>query len=102
MDIKEYLDAYINQHSAELNLSVHTIKNKTNIFKRLLVFLEDKPLSLETVNEYLADMRRRNLSPISIKDEIRNFKAFTNYLYKKGILKANWRKQIVVPTTARN
>ncbi len=38
MDIKEYLDAYITRHSAELNLSVHTIKNKTNIFERLIVY----------------------------------------------------------------
>jgi hypothetical protein len=59
MVIKKHIDTYVTQHSAELNLSVHTIKNKTNVFKRLLKFLGDKPLTLETVNEYLADMRSR-------------------------------------------
>ncbi len=101
MDIRAYIDTYVTKHSAELNLSAHTIKNKTNVFKRLLKFLGDKPITLETVNEYLSDMRSRNVSPISIKDEIRNFKAFTNYLYKKGTLKDNWGKQIVVPKTPR-
>ena len=101
MDIREHIDTYVTQHSAELNLSAHTIKNKTNVFKRLLKFLGDKPLMLETVNEYLADMRNRNVTPISIKDEIRNIKAFTNYLYKKDILTDNWGKQIVIPKTPR-
>ena len=46
-------------------------------------------------------MRRRSLNPISIKDEILNIKALTNYLYKKGILKDNWGRQIVIPKTPR-
>lgn len=101
MNIKELIETYVNQYSAERNLAEHTVKNKRNMFNRLLTFLGNKDLTLESINEYLNTMRARNVAPVSIKDEIRMIKAFTTYLFKKGIITDNWGKLIVIPKVPR-
>lgn len=91
--IKDYLENY----SIESNHSPRTIRNKRGCYNRFLQWLGDRPYSFETVREYLLHLNERGLKPNSILDEVRMFRALTNFLFKRKYINESFADEIAKP-----
>ena len=71
---------YVEEYTLFRDFSKNTLENKRDLFARFLAYLGDKPFTLENVQLYANDMKKRNVSANSIGTEISNIKAFVRWL----------------------
>lgn len=94
--LQDILQDYIN-YSIELNLQPASLKNKRNGLKRLLLFLGDRPFTLETAKLYIDQARKDGNGISSIITKIRILRAFTSWLYKYKYIPENFGAFLVMP-----
>lgn len=98
--LRDALQDYIN-YSIELNLQPASIKNKRNGLNRLLLFLEDRPFTLETAKLFIDQARQDGNGIASIKAKTRILRAFTNWLYRNKHIPENFGFFLVMPREHR-
>lgn len=85
-------------HSHELNLQLATIENKRGELLRLLTFLEDRPLTLETAKLYIQKCQTQDGNVISsIRTKIKTIRAFVNWMFKNKHIPENFAQDIPLP-----
>ncbi len=95
-------DDYITNYSFEKGLEEVSIKNKKDVLKKLLPFLNEKPLTLETCREYALFMYKSGWSkPNSRVNVIKNLRAFVNFLFDRGYIEENFAQKLIKPKVVR-
>jgi site-specific recombinase XerD len=93
---------YIVNYSLEKGLESTTIDNKKDALKKLIPFLNDRPLNFETCREYVFYMYENGwVKPNSRVMLIKNLRAFINFLYYRGYIQNNFSKQLISPKVNR-
>lgn len=96
--LRKLITEYVEEYMVFRDFSKNTLQNKREMFVRLCRFLGEKPLNLETAQEYVNEMRKRSLTANSIKTEVANIKAFVHWLIKKKkIIEDDWTNDIEMP-----
>lgn len=89
---------YIINYSIEKGLEAISIRNKKDILKKLIPFLDGRPLTLETCREYSFYMYDHGWNkPNSKVNIIKNLRAFVNFLYDRGYIEENFSKKLTKP-----
>jgi len=89
---------YVEEYTIFRDFSKNTLNNKRELFARFLAYLEEKPLTLENVQLYANDMKKRGVSANSIKTEVSNIKALVHWIIKKKkLIDKDWTTEIELP-----
>lgn len=100
--LQQAYDDYINNYSVEKGLEAKSVQNKKDILKRLIPYLKDKPLILETCRQYSHYMYNRGWDkPNSRVNIIKNLRAFVNFLYKYKYIEENFSQELIKPKIPR-
>lgn len=93
---------YIVNYSLEKGLEATTIDNKKDALKKLIPFLNGRPLNFETCRDYAFYMYENVWSkPTTRVMLIKNLRAFINFLYDRGYIKDNFSRKLVMPKVVR-
>lgn len=93
---------YIVNYSIEKGLEVTSIKNKKDVLKKLIPFLDGRPLTFESCRDYSFYMYEHGWNkPNSRVNVIKNLRAFVNFLYERGYIKENFSKKLIKPKVIR-
>lgn len=87
-------EEYVSEAHAQ-NFSVKTIKNKRNFTGRLLTYLKDRELTIETARAYLATLI--TWTPVSLKCETVSMKALSAFLARRKYIPENFGTELVLP-----
>lgn len=99
--LEAYQD-YIINHSIEKGLEATTIDNKKDALKKLIPFLNGRPLTFETCREYAFYMYENGWNkPNSRVMLIKNLRAFINFLFDRGYIQENFSKKLIQPKVIR-
>jgi len=85
------------KYSQDLNLQPTTIKNKHNGLLRLLAFLKDRPLTLQTAKLFVQQCQQDGNSIGSIRTKIKLLRAFIHWLYVNKHIPENFGLFLVMP-----
>jgi site-specific recombinase XerD len=92
---------YIVNYSIEKGETT-SIKNKKDVLKKLIPFLDGKPLTFETCREYAFYMYENGWNkPNSRVNVIKNLRAFINFLFERGYIQENFSKKLIKPKVIR-
>src|SRR5258708_18616626 len=93
---------YIVNYSLEKGLEATTIDNKKDALKKLLPFLDGRPLNFETCREYAFFMYEHGWDKATSRVMlIKNLRAFINFLYDREYIKDNFSRKLVMPKVVR-
>jgi site-specific recombinase XerD len=93
---------YIVNYSIEKGLEITSIKNKKDVLKKLISFLNGRPLTFETCRDYAFYMYENGWNkPNSRVNVIKNLRAFVNFLYERGYIQENFSKKLIKPKVIR-
>lgn len=97
--LSDRVDRWITTRSVTKNLSPKTVRDYRNIMNRLLNYLDDKSISLETIEQYQFKLAtigngKKKWKPSAINAEIKVIKQFIHYLYKNEFIKKDFSKDI--------
>ncbi len=96
--LRQLITEYVEEYTIFRDFSKNTLQNKRDLFLRFTNFLGEKSLTLENVQLYVQDMKRRGVSANSINTEISNIKAFIHWIIKKKKAQMeNWTGEIETP-----
>lgn len=106
--IKEIVAIYISKATSKGHTKA-TIENKTNLFKRLLFWLGDRELNLDSAEDYLAYLRTKPIKGKeekgygieSIRTEVANIKALIRFAFKREYITKNWAEELEKPRKVR-
>jgi site-specific recombinase XerD len=100
--LQQAYDDYIINYSVEKGLEASSIQNKKDVLKKLLPFLDGKPLTFETCREYAFFMYEHGWNkPNSRVNIIKNLRAFVNFLYDREYISENFSKKLIKPKLIR-
>jgi integrase/recombinase XerC len=102
------LSAHIEQFLAELsreNVSAHTLRSYGSDLEQFLAYLTPpggEPLPLEKVDtlvlrEWLGDLYRQKLSPLSLRRKLAAVRSFFRFLIRRGVVETNIARLIHTP-----
>jgi site-specific recombinase XerD len=101
-ELQKAYDDYIINYSLEKGLKPGSIRNKKDVLKKLLPFLNGKPLTLAACREYTFYMYNNGWTkPNSRSNIIKNLRAFINFLYNHKYIKENFSRQLTKPKIPR-
>ena len=93
---------YIVNYSLEKGLEATTIDNKKDALKKLIPFLDGKPLNFDTCRDYAFYMYENGWDKATSRVMlIKNLRAFINYLYDREYIKDNFSRKLVMPKVTR-
>ena len=84
MKMKIWVNDYIDYMKYERGFTEDTVKGRQKLLLQLTKFLNNRPLSTQTIREFIRDKAERKLSPYSLNDYIRDIKVFCKYLFETG------------------
>src|SRR5258708_4655561 len=93
---------YIVNYSLEKGLEATTIDNKKDVLKKLIPFLNGRPLNFETCREYAFYMYEHGWDKATSRVMlIKNLRAFINFLYDREYIQENFSRKLVMPKVVR-
>lgn len=98
--LKSAITKYLEQ-GKELNLRSASIRNRRDRLNRLLRFLKGRPLNLETTRFYIKHLGKKGYQPSSIRNEIKQIRAFTNFLLKRKYISKDFGRDLLSPKVPR-
>ena len=79
-----------------------SVKNKQDVLKKLIPFLDGRPLTFETCREYAFFMYENGWNkPNSRVNIIENLRAFINFFFERGYIQENFSKKLIKPKVVR-
>lgn len=96
--LRQYITEYLDEFSQEKGLLPSTIENKRVSMRKFLEFVGSRNVTVPLIREYLSILRQR-LMESSIRCEVKNLRAFGNFLVKRRYIQPsdNWADQLVMP-----
>lgn len=94
--LKSTITEYLEQ-GVELNLRPTSIRNRKDRLNRLLRFLKGRPLNLKTVRVYIKHLGEKGYQLSSIRNEVKQIRAFANFLLKRKYISENFARDLVLP-----
>lgn len=88
-------------HCQAMQMSPKTMVNKRELFTRLIVWLGDRELNVETLREYIAKLLL-TWRPNSVRTELRYIKAFVRWLVVEGHIDKDWAGRVQAPKVRLN
>ena len=105
-NLKQLSEKYLIFCRDTKELSERTIKNKREIFSRLLKFLNGKEINAESIEVYSIALKNgffgKKWCSNSRKTDLRNIKVFVKWLFKKGHIVKDWSNAIEYPKVVVN
>jgi len=98
--IDRYIEKFIRYLEIERNASKHTFINYSVDLKSLSEFLKEEPIEKVdyiSLRRYLAHIKERNLSKVSIARKIASIRSFFKFLFREGIIKNNPASSLSTP-----
>jgi integrase/recombinase XerD len=93
---------YIVNYSLEKGLEATTIDNKKDALKKLIPFLDGKPLNFEGCRDYAFYMYDHGWDKATSRVMlIKNLRAFINFLYDRDYIKENFSRKLIMPKVIR-
>lgn len=105
-ELKHQIERFLDELRRE-NASAHTIRNYSTDLRQLLTYFTPPngeppaPEQLDTlaVREWLGELYRRNLSPVTIRRKLATVRSFFRFLVRDGRLDINRAKLVGTPKT---
>jgi site-specific recombinase XerD len=100
--LRQAIDDYIINYSAEAGLDPKTVRNKREILNRFFTFQKGKPYTIQAVRDFIVYLSQNGWKqPNSIANLVRIFRAFTNFLHKRKYIQENFAQEIQKPKIPR-
>ncbi len=98
--ISRYIEKFIRYLEIEKNASKYTVLNYSIDLRSLKDFLKDEPIEKVdyiTLRRYLAYLKEKNLSKVSIARKIAAIRSFFRFLCREGYVKTNPATSLSIP-----
>ncbi|MFH1779251.1 MAG: tyrosine recombinase XerC [Candidatus Omnitrophota bacterium] len=98
--ISRYIEKFIRYLEIEKNASKYTVLNYSIDLRSLKDFLKDEPIEkidYITLRRYLAYLKEKNLSKVSIARKIAAIRSFFRFLCREGYAKTNPATSLSIP-----